>query len=359
MRNEINYTPVLKWKQGEQKAIEELDLSVKQDLTPLIEIPPVDWDFENEVPKKTIDEHLSKVGESLERSWGLEDYPLFVDLNYIEATDRLQNGQHPLNFVLQEARTRNLKVIPVTNTSRDQAYQNEIKSANSLDRNGICFRLKDDEFSDLQANIDGLLTTLNVTPAEVDLILDYEYVNPNDQTRTFLFLTSIINTLPYIHQWRNLVLIGTSFPSDLSAVGSNSIETIERTERLIWKKLHTSSISRFPSFGDYGISNPAPFEADPRFINMSANIRYTAADKYIIFKGRMIKRFGGAQYYQLASQVVLHPEYSGSGFSAGDLYIQEVANQNDGPGNATSWRKSGTNHHLTYVVNELSSVPLP
>lgn len=359
MRMEIKYTPVLKWKLGEQKAIEELEIPVKQDLTPMIEIPPVDWDFENEVPKKTIDEHLSKVGESLERSWGLDDYPVFVDLNYIDATDRLQNGQHPLNFVLQEARNRNIRVIPVTSSARDQAYQNEIISAHHQDKNGICFRLKEDDFSDIQTSIDTLLSSLQVNPTEVDLILDYEYVNPNDQNRTFLFLTSIIRSTPYLNQWRNLVLIGTSFPSDLSAVGSNSIDTIERTERLIWRRLHSASIGRIPSYGDYGISNPAPFEADPRFINMSANIRYTAADKYIIFKGRMIKRFGGTQYFQLANQVVLHPEYSGSGFSAGDSYIQEVANNNDGPGNATSWRKSGTNHHLTFIVNELSSVFLP
>lgn len=358
MRKEIKYTPVLKWKQGEQKALEELDPIVKQDLTPMIEIPPVEWDFENEIPKKSIDEHLSKVGETLEKSWGLQD-SVFIDLNYIDATDRLQNGQHPLNFILQEARNRRINVIPVTSRSRDQAYQNEVKIAHQQDNNGICFRLKEEDFADLQANIENLLTILSVSPSEVDLIIDYEYVNPNDQTRTFLFLTSIFKSIPYLNEWRNFVLIGTSFPSDLSSVGSNSIDIIERTERLIWKKFQSSSLYRSPSFGDYGISNPAPFEADPRFINMSANIRYTANDKFIIFKGRMIKRYGGSQYFQLASQVVSHPEYSGSGFSAGDLYIQEVANNNDGPGNATSWRKSGTNHHLTYVVNELSTVFLP
>ncbi|MEK5641946.1 hypothetical protein BK138_08480 [Paenibacillus rhizosphaerae] len=356
MNKRLVYTPVLKWKQGEQKALEELAPSIKQFLIPIIEIPPIDWDFENEVPKKSIDEHLSKVGESFERAWGI-DKPIIVDLNYIESSDRLANGQHPLNLIVQEAAKRGINVIPATSTNRDQAYQHEVKLAHQQYNQGVCFRLKEEDFADLQSNIDALLLQNAVTPSQVDLVLDYEYVNPKEQVRTTMFLTGILNSLPYLNEWRNVILIGTSFPSDLSAVNSDSVDSIERAEWLIWKRLiNSASIKITPSYGDYGISNPAPFDADPRFINMSANIRYTAEDKFIIFKGRMIKRYGGNQYYQLSSQVVSHPEFSGPNFSAGDYYIQEVANQNDGPGNATNWRKSGTNHHLTYVVSELSNL---
>ncbi|UMY55382.1 MULTISPECIES: beta family protein [Paenibacillus] len=353
------YVPVLKWKQGEQKALEELPISIKEATSPMLEVPPIDWDFENDTPKKTIDEHLQKVGETLSRSWG-SDSPFFIDLYYIDSTDRLANGQHPLSFVLQETRTRGLNAIPVTSTNRDVAYQAEVRSAHQQDQNGICFRLKEEDFGDLQNNIGSLLTQLSVNPSEVDLVLDYEYVKPDERVRTMLFLTGILSSIPFLNQWRRLVLCGTSFPSDLSSIDSNSIGQIDRAEWLIWKRLiYSGSIERVPSFGDYAISNPAPFEADPRFINMSANIRYTGDDKFIIFKGRMIKRYGGNQYYQLASQVVTHPEYSGPNFSAGDQYIQNVANNTDGPGNATNWRKTGTNHHITYVVNELATVTLP
>ncbi|WP_337102001.1 beta family protein [Paenibacillus sp. YIM B09110] len=359
MKYANQYVPVLKWKQGEQKALEALSSTVKEYVLPLLEIAPIDWDFENDVPKKSIDEHLLKIGETLTRSWG-SHAPIFIDLEHIDATDRLSSGQHPLNFVLQEARTRDIRVIPVTSPQRDTAYQAEIIAAHQQDQNGICIRLKDDDFGDLHNNINRLLTQLAVNPNEVDLVLDYEYANPNDQTRTTLFITGIINSLPYLPDWRRVILCGTSFPTDLSSVSSNSIDQIERTEWLIWKRLiRSGAIARNPIFGDYVISNPAPFEADPRFINMSANIRYTGDDKFIIFKGRMIKRYGGNQYYQLAAQVVAHPEYSGSSFSAGDHYIQEVANNNDGPGNATNWRKAGTNHHITYVVNELSTLSSP
>lgn len=353
------YVPVLKWKQGEQKALEALPVPMKQSMTPLIEVPPIDWDYENDCPKKTIDEHISKIGETLTTSWSLSD-PLFIDLCYIDSTERLQGGQHPLNHILQEGRSRGLNLIPVTDPRRDENYQDEVKAANQQDQNGICIRLKEADFGNLQNSINSVLSNLNVTPEEVDLIIDYEYASTENQTRTLYFLTGILSSIPFIQEWRSLTLCGTSFPSNLSSVNANSIDIIDRGEWLIWKQIiRTVPLERSLFFGDYGISNPEPFEADPRFINMSANIRYTADDKYIIFKGRMVKRYGGGQYHQLAQQVVTHPEYYGAGFSAGDNYINDVSVNNDGPGNATSWRKAGTNHHLTLVINELSSLTLP
>lgn len=359
MINQIQYVPVLKWKQGEQKAVEALAHSVKQRLVPLIEIPPIDWDYENDVPKKTIDEHLSKIGDSLQRSWGMET-PVFLDLHYIDESERLNDGLHPLNYVANECRNRGVSIIPVTSPIRDNDYQNEVLSILQQDGLGVCFRLREIDFANLQLRIDSLLSLFSVNPSEVDLVLDYEYVDSKDEVRTTLFLVGLLNATPYLKEWRNVIITGTSFPPDLSSVSSNSIDEIKRSEWLIWNKIiSTSSIARRPVFGDYAVANPAPFEADPRFINMSANIRYTARDKFIIFKGRMIKRYGGSQYHQLALQVTSHPEYSGAQFSNGDLYIHEVAKNNDGPGNATNWRTSGTNHHLSFVVNELATVTVP
>jgi len=359
MSTKTKYVPILKWKQGEQKALEVLPTPTKQSMTPLIEIPPVDWDFENDCPKKTIDEHLSKIGESLYNSWGISE-PLFIDLSYIDSSERMQNGTHPLSHVLQEGRTKGINLIPVTDPDRDSTYQLEVIAAHQLDQNGVCVRLKEAHFENLQNHISQLLQNLSVSPNEIDLIIDYEYASTDSQSRTSIFLKGVLSSIPFLHNWRSITLSGTSFPADLGSVDSNSIGILQRGEWLIWKNIVKSlSLGRSLYFGDYGISNPAPFEADPRFINMSANIRYTADDKYIIFKGRMIKRYGGAQYHQLAQQVVAHPEYYGAGFSTGDQFINEVANNNDGPGNATSWRKAGTNHHLTLVIDELSSLILP
>jgi hypothetical protein len=358
MLGERHYVPVLKWKQGEQKALEALTPAIRDGITPLIEIAPIDWDFENEVPKKTIDEHLINFGDSLQRSWQLTR-PVFVDLYYLDPQDRMVSNQHPLAYVLQEARTRNIGVIPVTSSNRDSAYHSEVAVANQQDHLGIAIRLNEHDFDSLQVSIDNLLTIIQVNPSEVDLIIDYQHVTPQERTRTAIFLTGLVDSLPYLSEWRNVVLCGTGFPANLSAVGANTIDQLERTEWIVWKRVVSGRIDRRPIFSDYCISSPEPFDGDPRFINMSANIRYTGDDKFIIFKGTVTRKFGNAQYHQLAAQVVSHAEYSGAPFSAGDQYIYDVSKQTDGPGNATNWRKTGTNHHLSYVVTELSTLTLP
>ncbi|MFD1992331.1 beta family protein [Paenibacillus nicotianae] len=357
--NPGKYVPVLKWKQGEQRAVEVLPHSIKERMSPLLELPPIDWDYENECPKKTIDEHILRIGETLSASWAIEA-PLFMDLIYIDPNERLYNSQHPVSYVMQEARNRNINLIPVTSPDRDTAYQNEVRLAHQHDQNGICIRLKEHDFSNLEHNITNLVSNLNVGFSEVDLIIDYEYSDPENQVRTLFFLEGLLSNITLIQHFRSVILIGTSFPPDLSKIGSNSIDTIERSEWLIWKSIiQTNDLYKTIQFGDYVISNPVPFDADPRFINMSANIRYTATDKYIIFKGKSIRKTGASQYFRIAAEVVRHLEYYGASYSNGDNYINEVANQNEGPGNATSWRKAGTNHHLTVVVNELSNLILP
>lgn len=352
-----HYVPVVKWKQGEQKALETLTPPSKERLTPLIEIPPIEWDFENDVPKKTVDEHLVNFGETLQRSWPQR---ALIDLLFIHPSERMASGLHPLAYVLQEARARRIPLVPVTNSERDADYNAEVVAADQKDHLGAAIRITERDFDTLKPNLDSLLKALQMNPEQIDLVVDYGYVDPAFLTRTSLFLTGLIDNLPYLDEWRNVILCGTGFPKNLSDVSANTVDQIDRAEWIIWKRImRVGTVNREPIFGDYGISNPEPFEGDPRFINMSANIRYTAADKFIIFKGLITRKYGSAQYHQLANQVVRHPEYSGRNFSAGDLYINDVAQNNDGPGNATSWRKAGTNHHLTYVTNELSTVTLP
>ena len=42
------YTPVLKWKQGEYQALLRLSDEAKSAVLPLIDIPPIGWDFEKQ-----------------------------------------------------------------------------------------------------------------------------------------------------------------------------------------------------------------------------------------------------------------------------------------------------------------------
>ncbi len=69
MFDDSHYVPILKWKRGEYQALLRLSEKAKDALTPLIEIPPVGWDFENSKLAKSIDEHLERFGQRLHQKW--------------------------------------------------------------------------------------------------------------------------------------------------------------------------------------------------------------------------------------------------------------------------------------------------
>jgi hypothetical protein len=55
MFTERHYVPVLRWRQGEFGALSELRQNQKDALTPLIDVPPIAWDFEEDRPSREID----------------------------------------------------------------------------------------------------------------------------------------------------------------------------------------------------------------------------------------------------------------------------------------------------------------
>ena len=89
---------------------------------------------------------------------------------------------------------------------------------------------------------------------------------------------------------------------------------------------------------------------------MSANLRYTLEEEWLIFKGRNVRDYGYEQFNGLCRTLLQHKEYSGATFSWGDNYISQCAADKGGPGNASTWRKVGNSHHLSFVVYQLSKL---
>jgi hypothetical protein len=88
---------------------------------------------------------------------------------------------------------------------------------------------------------------------------------------------------------------------------------------------------------------------------MSASIRYTTDSDWLVVKGRNVRQYGFEQYFDLCRALVERPEYYGPAFSWGDEYIGRCAAREVGPGNATTWRKVGTNHHITVVTRAIAN----
>lgn len=358
MFNEKHYVPILKWKRGEQVALEKLDTISKSKLTPLIEIVPIAYDFKNECPKESIDKHLDDFCDQLRAAWGL-DRPVFIDLDYLAIDDRMVDGRHPLKFLFDELRREQLSAIPVTGNNRDTDYQTEVKNINQTDRRGICIRLEDDDFLGTNKIIQDLLLLLNVTEESVDLVIDLGAIVPEKQRTALITATAVINSISNVNAFRTLTLAGTAYPSNISSyVATGTTGSVQRSEWINWKAIYSNlgQITRMPTFGDYTINSPDIIEMDPRLMQMAAGIRYTGKNEFYIFRGVSVKKAGGWRQAQaLCQDIIAHHCYSSRTYSWGDAYIYDCAKGTASTGNAESWRRVGTNHHLTLVVNELSN----
>ncbi|KNY24775.1 beta family protein [Pseudobacteroides cellulosolvens] len=356
MFNSNHYIPILKWKRGEQRALQELPNSIKDKFTPLIEIVPVPYDFVNDTPAKTIDQHLANIGEQIRDSW-LPKKPLFIDLCWLDEDDRMEDGSHPIYFIMNEVRKKKCLAIPVIGYERDDDYKCEVKDAIKEDGLGVCIRLEDEDFLDIDSRLNSLMEYLEVIQSQVDILIDLKEISPDDEKKNILTIISIINSIPHVNEWRSITLAFTTFPETLSAVSADSTGVIPRSEWKIWKELinRKKSIKRIPAFSDYVIANPLYNEIDPRLMRMSANIRYTTNDDYLIFKGKAIKKNGWKQVCSISEKLINHPLYCGKDFSWGDSYIYICATEKCSTGNAETWRKVGTNHHITFIVNQLAS----
>lgn len=360
MATQTVYVPVLKGKEGEYGALEALLGDVRNQLMPLIEVPDVPYDYTNEGSAKSLEEHVSGIAERLRKCW--QDRPLYIDLPWLEDEERLGDGRIALEAALSDCERERVNAIPVVSRRKSADYLAAASRYSATTKRGTCIRLLVSDFGedvDVEAELGRLLGRLGVPdPSTIDLVLDLEDLG-QDTGRAALIARSVFSMIPTKDEWRRIVLVAASFPEDLSDVDAETVTTLPRREWDLWKTLQKRPgllPRRDMIFGDYGIAHPVTKELDPRTMRMSASIRYTTPSNWLVLKGRNVRQYGFNQYFELCKKLVERPEYAGSDFSWGDRYISDCAEGMTGPGNATTWRKVGTNHHLTMVADQIANL---
>lgn len=356
-----HYVPCLRWKQGEYLAVQQLPSAAKKIITPMIEIPEIGYDFETRTTKKSVDDHLLLQAKRIKKKWGIG--PCFVDLKHISMDQRMVDGTHPVNYVFSELRKENCKGIATTDLERDQDYQQAIKQAIHEDNQGICLRITLEQAAteDIEEEIRVLLTEIDSSKSECDLVLDYGAPNFVPLDGFCKVVKGIIGRLPNLAKWRTFTLLGTSFPRSMAEVRRGN-EFLKRYEWILYQKLvkglSTDGV-RLPTFGDYAISHPDVPNLDWRLVSPAASIRYTANNAWYIVKGQSVRKKKFEQYREHCRKVIASPYYCGPDFSAGDKYIADCAAGTGSTGSLSTWRKVGTNHHLVKLVYDISSFSWP
>src|SRR5579871_5600713 len=140
------YVPVLKGKEGEFAALEALESDVRLNMMPLIEIPPVQYDYVNERPAKTLDEHVSGIAERLRKAW--KEQPLYLHLPFAEREGTLASGKVALEAVLADCLSNKVNVVPVISRESSRQYLAAAGAYSAACGRGVCLRLRVADFEE-------------------------------------------------------------------------------------------------------------------------------------------------------------------------------------------------------------------
>lgn len=172
-------------------------------------------------------------------------------------------------------------------------------------------------------------------------------------------LTKTVSNLDIdITLFRNIIFSSNSFPQTLS-VEKHNLSLLPRVESKLFNKVKEFFDNNGVKlvYSDYAINHWSFLEYIPG-MPISFNIRYSIDDAYVIYKGDAIKK-GGLNINKVAeasSLLVNSAYFLGKDYSWGDAEIYKRAvGEIKKPGNTTTWRAIGTNHHITFMVNHLSN----
>lgn len=366
MEKTFTYIPVLKGKSGEFKALKEISTTRKAKMAPIIELvgynPPKMSEEKlarRKKPVRTYDDHLSDNLKNIIELWDTGT-PIFIDTHLIPIKNLLSTGRSSnIKMIHSSLFDKDIIAIPVISPGFSKPVMSEYKSIINKYKHGACLRLsiEDIDNDDLAEVITNTLTYYGLSIEDTDLVIDFGYVAENQVNSVAMIARRLINNIiDDIEAWRTLTLVSGSFPIDLSAFGPDTATLIERSDWRLWIALIGRSLKRKPVYGDYAIANPIIRDLDGIPPNMSASIRYTSDNQWLIMKGKGVKGNGFEQTHRITKSLTSRAEYEGEHYSPGDLWIMKCSKRQVGPGNPTTWRMAGTSHHLHKVLDQLSSL---
>lgn len=344
-----HYVPVLKVKRGEKRALRVLAARLGSRVIPLLEIV-------ERSPDKSIAAHLNTAFGGLAESLG--GYARsFLDAKEL-APDPLAAAE-----VFRRAAAAGILFTPVTGISRNA----DTRAALNYRGNGLALRLTREEFEmgDLPDRLRNFIQQHDLQEEEIDLIVDLGPVENLVVDGIANLTDAFMADIPDHLRWRTLTLSACSFPLSMAVVDRQSHDFAQRADWISWRDhLHTRrrTLARLPTFSDCAIQHPRGVEGfDPRIMQVSASIRYTLSEHWLLVKG-VSTRFTppSIQFPELARTLVyghLHVHFRGANHCEGCASIRMVADRAPNFGSPEAWRRLGTMHHISTVVEQLGTLP--
>ena len=336
------YVPVLRWKQGEQGALRNLDPADRQQMLPIAEIQQLEAAATQ-----------PKLEKQMLRSAG-KQHPIGIDL-----TETFE-GRVPHSLLadrcrrLQAAGVMAWPTIRASHAIADLAGLTHFKGFSAVivrSRTGI-------SLPDLIGVVNEVRKACGKA-TRIYVVLDMFAVGSEDPGAKAAGLEPLVKALIAHPAVEQVAVCGGSFPISLGGFKTGVNNKSTRRELAVWNALRVKPGCDEVVFGDYCVTNPEPLEdIDPTKINPAAAIRYTLKDHWWVLRGSGVRtkgKGGMGQYNELCKLLIAHPDYSGQAFSYGDGQYYAHAQPGAGSGNLSTWRRDATSHHLVFTVRQLVS----
>lgn len=325
-----------------------------KDLTlPLLVIPPVEYDFEEQRPKKTVQDHIDPFSTRFANKWGQRK--ALIDLHDSLENENMADGSPVISSIFHNLRSKSCNAIPVAKFSHSNDYIDHLKTIIESDKKGVAIRVKLPELMSPKVNtqLQQIMSHLQTAAEDTDLVIDLEVPQSFEPYAAFSkALATAIRRITGLKDFRTFVVAGMSLK--LSEVKRPGAEPT-RHEWMLYQELATELEDiRKPLYGDYTIETPDFISQDMRLLNPAGKIVYATENTWLIPKGKSFRE-NRDQMIDHCSTIVNSGHYCGKDYSQGDKRIFETLHKIEGTGNQGTWKEAGVSHHITLVVNQLSS----
>ena len=354
--SEDMYVPALRWRLGEYQAMLRLNSAIKDRIMPLICIPEVEFDFELQQPKRTIDDHVNPFLSRYHKKWGTRS--AWISLDESIAVGRMDDGRHVFDFIFDGIRPHDARAVPALLLTSDSDTLAAASRAIARDGQGVglLVRLEDLMTGGTRDKIVNLSKTLAVPLEETDLIIDLRAPNFQPYNTFAAAMIAALRRVGDLTVYRNFVLVSTAIPKSFKDVAGGT-DVIPRHDWLFYQVLQRAMPSemRRPVYGDYTIVHPDFVALNMRIIKSAGKVIYTTAETWATRKGRAF-RDDREQMHTHCDAIVNESEFQfrGATFSSGDSYIAKCAVHQETPSNLSRWKEVAINHHITAVVDDLA-----
>ena len=334
-RQEVRYTPIIKWQQYEQKALSFLKDDVKKVVFPCLE-----------VRDSKQHETLTTNFEEVWNAPAMVDYSnpsgKLTDVRISELKDFLAlavKNKYPISAVLNP-----MDFIALANPSL-------IKSI--LKHSDVVFRLRLPDYLPEEEHVDACRHALSLFPEKkrhiiFDLCNAPEIPGNVDCARLGTGIRRIIAL-----GFDKAYFISGAFPSTLVSVKGGTKDFL-RNDLALWKIFKAQNPLLKIIYGDYGILSPGWTEEILTRRGGSVAIRYTCNNSWFILRGTNATKSESRALSILL--VNAYPaKFKNAEFSWGDKLIADRADASlpDRAVKAGHYHfAEAWNHHITYVVKE-------